>query len=258
MDEHKDETTQAAGDARRAERWPGLDPAAAAGGCGARGCAGEGLVRVGRVAFCRDHWPAVRRWLAGEAVADAPFSSASPDLSDLYDRREALEYVNGRLTAAGARTLSEGTFIKRLYEDLYPATFALEPLRLGERTGEQITRGGYARLMAFTRRMLDAFVALRLEEGAASGPVRPTAAERAAFLAAPEAAAWLNEWWAARGIDYRVSRLMMAYHRKTGRVPAVRVGNMDVYRVDDLEALAREVGVAGGWETRSKQAGWRR
>ncbi len=257
MDDERDELKTGGGrGARRAETWPGVDAVAAvrgaalrAGGCWARGCAEPGRVKAGRAVFCRDHWPEVRAWLAGDA---AP----SPDLSDLYDRREALVYVNDRLRARGLQPQAEGTFIKRLYEDLYPSRFEMEPLRLGKRTGEQITSGEYAHVMAFTRRMLDAFVARRAGEGA--GPVRPTDAERDAFLAAPEAVAWLNEWWATRGVVYRVTRQMMAYHRRTGRLPAARIGKMDVYHVDDLAALGREVEAAGGWERRPKKAAWRR
>jgi hypothetical protein len=219
------------------------------GMCAAAGCGERGRVTDGGLAFCRAHWPEARRRREPEGEPPAV------DLHQLYDRGEALDTVNERLVAHGRRPLSAGGFIKCLYEALYPTTFSLEPLRLGERTGGVTPDAPSARLLVFTARLLDAFVVARLSGD--GGPARPTDAERDAFLAAPEAVAWLEAWWRARGIDYRVSRPMMALHRKAGRLPAIKVGATEVYHRRDLERLAETIRAAGGWESRAKKAALR-
>ena len=213
----------------------------ATGACAGGGCRAAGRIAHGGDRLCRDHW---REWRVRSRSGE-PF--LGPDLDEVYGRREATGYVNRALKAAGHRPLSLGYF---LYDGR--SGLRLEPLRLGERTGGIVADGRYAQRMVFTRRLLDAFIAARL--AGERGAVRPTEAERDAFMEASAAVAWLNDWWAARGIDYRVSRATMFLHRAAGRLPAVDAGGVMVYHRLDLAALAEAIEVAGGWEARAKHA----
>jgi hypothetical protein len=222
--------------------WPEIDRAAG-GRCAPRGCRRPAAVHLAGFGFCRDHWPAARRWwLGGSAPAPAL------DLDALYGRREALDFFNERLAEHGSAPIAEGTFLKMLYET-YPTTFCLEPLRLGSREGP-VTEGDYAKIMTFTRRMLVEAAAarcLRLRR-----VTRPTADERDSFLASHEAVAWLRDWWAARGValPFVITQRYLKHFRDTGRVPAVRVGAVDVYLKDDLARLARAAASSAGYDGR--------
>jgi hypothetical protein len=226
---------------------PEMAVGAPAGYCISAGCRRVGAVRLGRYDFCRGHWPGARRWWSG----DLPW----PDLHEVYDRTAALGYVNARLRQAGTREVSEGAFLKATHE-VYERAFRLEPLRLGERPGGLGPDETRARVVVFTKRMLDEYVAGRLVW--LDEVVRPSAAERATFLASADAVAWVNERWEARGIDYRVDDRLLAYHVRAGRLPVTLAGRVAVYRRDDLAALVEDVVAAGGWDERPKKANWKR
>ena len=204
--------------------------------CDVAGCERPTAVALGGFGFCREHWPAARRWWLGDDHDADP----GLDLHVLYGRREARAYSNEQLAARGQRPVTEGGFLRLLYPALYPDSFGLEPLRLGRRVG-MATAGDYALIVAFTRRMLDEVVARR-----AAGdpePVRPTPQECAAFLGAGEAAAFLTE---RRPASSPVTSDHLVYWRATGRLPAVRVGPADVFLRSDIERLARLVGMGQG------------
>lgn len=214
---------------RPLDEWPGLR--ATEGRCAAGGCRAPAVVYLGDLVFCRAHWPAARAWWLGESVGEAL------DLHQLYGRREALAYFNEQMAERGHEPISEATFLKMQFEALYPDTFRLEPLALGERSGV-LSDGRYATVTAFTRRMLDEAASRR--PGRIPEVTRPTEAERAAFLTASEAVAWLGDWWATRGIQptFTITPRHLLYFQATGRVPALRVGRVNVFLKRDLERLA--------------------
>lgn len=233
--------TDSDGSGRPPGEWPGLDPARAGdpARCCAAGCANPPRITLGDRAFCRAHWPAFRAgW--------NPLPAGATDLDEVYGREEAAAYASAALVAAGGRPLSARNFTKLVYEVALPA---VAPLPLGERTGgwggDGWAAAGYAQRIAFTRRMLDAFVVARL--AGARATVEPTAAERGDLLATPAALAALNAAWAARGVPFEMTRRQLAYYRKRGHVPAIQIGDIAVHAAADLARLVETIAARGGW-----------
>lgn len=163
------------------------------------------------------------------------------DLAELFGFDEALAYINSRLMEA--RRLSVPGFKRHIY-DAEPGLFQLEPIRIGWREydgGEG--KQGKAYTLVFTRRMLDEYVTNRETNARRRGArvvTRPTESERAALLGRAEARAWLNDWFIARRLPFRISSSSMNAYRALGRIPHRVIGNSAVYRTRDVEAFAHD------------------
>lgn len=159
------------------------------------------------------------------------------ELADVFGLDEALAYINERLP--GDLRLSVPGFKRHIHGEGKPGSlFQLEPIGLGKR----VYAGGEAAMtLVFTRRMLDEYLARRRANArrrAERVVTRPTEAERAALMGWTEARVWLNDWFIARRLPFRISASSMNAYRAKGRIPYRVVGKSAVYLARDIEAFA--------------------